>query len=70
MSNTDKDKPRKHRKDADRTEYKRHGGMMARNYTGYGGLKCPCCGIASESFRKTDRRQGRQDIKQQLKDES
>lgn len=69
MSNTDKDKPRKHRRETDHTNYKRHGGLMARNYAGYGGVKCPCCGIDDDSFKKKDRRLGKQEIKQQLADE-
>lgn len=68
MSNTRKDKPRKFRKESDRTEYKRHGGLMARNFAGYGGLKCPCCGIDDDSFKKTDRQHGKQEIKRQLED--
>lgn len=68
MSNTRKDKPRKFRKESDRTEYKRHGGLMARNFAGYGGLKCPCCGIDDDSFKKTDRQQGKQEIKRQLEE--
>lgn len=68
MSKTFKDQPRKHRKDTDRTEYKRHGGMMARNYAGYGGLKCPCCSINDDSYKKTDRQEAKQIIQKALED--
>lgn len=57
MSDTRKDKPWKFRKESDRTNYKAHGG-----------LKCPCCGIDDDSFKKTDRQQGKQEIKRQLED--
>ena len=68
MANTDKDKPRKFRKESDNTEYKRHGGLTARNFAGYGGLKCPCCGVSNPDYKKIDRRLGKQEIKQQLED--
>ena len=68
MANTDKDKPRKFRKESDRTKYKRHGGLTARNFAGYGGLKCPCCGVSNPDYKKTDRQQGKQEIKNQLED--
>lgn len=68
MSNTDKDKPRKFRTESDHTEYKHHGGLTARNFAGYGGLKCPCCGVSNPDYKKIDRRQGKQEIKKQLED--
>lgn len=68
MSNTRKDKPWKFRKKSDRTEYKRHGGLMARNFAGYGGLKCPCCGIDDNNYKHKDRELGRKEIKEQLED--
>lgn len=68
MSNTRKDKPWKFRKESDHTEYKRHGGLTARNFAGYGGLKCPCCGVSNPDYKKIDRRIGKQEIKQQLED--
>lgn len=69
MSRTDKDKPAKFKTKEDKHPYKNHGGLMARNFAGYGGLKCPCCGINDESFRKTDRQSGKKEIKNQLEDE-
>ena len=68
MSKTDKDRPRKFRKPEEWTEYKRHGGLTARNFAGYGGLKCPCCGISNPDYKKVDRQQGKNDIKKQLKE--
>lgn len=68
MSHTDKDKPRKYRDEKDKTNPKRHGGMMARNFAGYGGLKCPCCGVDNPGYKKVDRRKGKNDIAESLQD--
>ena len=68
MSKTDKDKPAKFKTPEDKKFYKRHGGMMAHDYAGYGGLKCPCCGVSDPSYKSKDRQKGKLEANNQLKD--
>lgn len=65
MSKTDKDKPYRFR---ERGEYKKHPGLAARNFMGPGGVRCPCCGVDNISYKKIDRRRGKDEIKKQLED--
>ena len=66
MSKTRKDKPSKFKTKEDNTNYKQHGGLMARNFAGPGGVKCQCCKIDDDSYKKTDRQLGKKEITKQL----